>query len=222
MTYTYDQENVPLSKNGYLTLDRKEHSLFMKRLRKELNKEGYRVKLKYYVVGEYGGQTERPHYHSILFNLPEKYIVNEHKLEKIWKQGRVQADECTGASIAYVCGYVNKQTFFKNLGEKDDRTAEFSFMSKGLGTNYLTEAKIKSMRQKLNPYLTVENGQKIPLPRYYKEKVFNEQERLLLAELALEYLEENTIFASELQKQEYILNEAKQRRRQLHTKRRKI
>ena len=222
VTYTYDDDHVPITKNGYQTLDRKAHSLFMKRLRKELSKQNYQSKMLYYVVGEYGGQTERPHYHSILFNLPELYIVNEHKMEKLWGLGRVQVDECTGASIAYVCGYVNKQKFFRNHGDQDDRVAEFSFMSKGLGKEYLTKQKKKHLKNKQEPYLVDEDGMKLPMPRYYKEKTFNEQEKANLALKAKDYIENNPNFVSEKDKIDFITIQAEQRRREASTKRRKI
>lgn len=195
----------------------------MKRLRKQLHKEGYTThKLRYYVVGEYGGQTNRPHYHSILFNLPEHYIRNEHKLQKIWQMGKVQIDEATGSSMAYVCGYVNKQKFMKNLGYLDDRVKEFNFMSNGLGKNFLSKAREKSMKAQLKPYIVTENGQKISLPRYYKEKVFNTEELETLQEQGKLYLENNPIFENETHKIEYIKNQSRQRQRDLATKRRKI
>lgn len=222
VTYTYDNGNLPISENGYATLDRKAHTLFMKRLRKQLHKEGHNVKLKYYLVGEYGGQTERPHYHSILFNLPPVYINNEHKLQKIWKHGNVSIDEVTGASIAYVCGYVNKQTFFNNLGSNDDRVPEFNFMSKGLGETYITANRIKSMKTKLNPFLTIEDGLKISMPRYYKEKIFTDEEKGILQNKAKEHLENNVIFDTDYDKQQFIKQQAKQRAKIAATKRRKL
>lgn len=229
VTYTYDQENVPLSPNGWLTLDRKHHSEYMKKLRSQLWRDGYRdpedpekpLKLKYYLVGEYGGQFERPHYHAILFNLPEFYQVNEHKLEEIWQKGRVQVDQVTGASIAYVCGYVNKQTFFYNYGEDDDRIPEFSFMSKGLGLNYLSEEVVKSLKKRLNPFLTVENGHKIPLPRYYKEKAFTDEEMTLINEKAKDHLETSQPFEDEKHRRDYIKYQADQRLKAALSKKRK-
>lgn len=58
MTYTYD--NAPISPNGLLTLDPRHHTLYMKRLRKDLKKHGYEPPMKYYMCGEYGAQTQRP------------------------------------------------------------------------------------------------------------------------------------------------------------------
>lgn len=222
ITYTYNDLNIPISENGYPTLDRAHHTLYMKRLRKQLKKEGYTGTLKYYLVGEYGSMTHRPHYHSILFNLPQHYINNPHKVEKSWTHGNIQIDEVTPQSIAYVCGYVNKQKHFSNFGETDDRTPEFNFMSKGLGENYLTPAQIESMKRKLNPYITTENGQKTPMPRYYKDKVFTPEEKTKLADKALAHIEKNNTFDTELQKQNYILADSKKRNKIALHKRNKL
>jgi len=222
MTYTYNEMTVPNTLNGFLTLDRSHHSLYMKRLRKQLNKEkrlDQKHPLKYYMVGEYGSKTERPHYHSIMFNLPQFYIDNEHKIKNLWGLGNIQIDNCTPASMAYVTKYVNKQTFFNNQGPHDDRVPEFSFMSKGLGKNYLTEQQIKSHKEKLNPYITTEDGQKLAFPRYFKDKIFDDREKDKLQKAALEHILENPIFAADIDKQNFIKNEATKRQRESKLKR---
>lgn len=213
ITYTYTDGNLPKSELGLPTLDRTHHTKYMKRLRKRLHKEGFKDKLKYYLVGEYGGKTERPHYHSIMFNLPQYYINNPHRLEEIWQNGIIQIDEVSGASIAYVCGYVNKQKHFLNYGDQDDRTPEFNFMSKGLGKSYLTKAQEKSLKEKLNPYITTEGGFKLSLPRYYKEKVFTDEEKQIIQDKAIEHIENNSTFDTEQQKINYIKHVSKQRKK---------
>lgn len=194
----------------------------MKRLRKKLAKEKYPHKIKYYTVGEYGGITNRPHYHSIIFNLPQFYQDNPHRLQELWTHGHVQVDQVTGASIAYVCGYVNKQTFFHNFGPQDDRIPEFNFMSKGLGANYLTEAMTRHLKETLNPYLVIEDGQKISMPKYFKEKAFTEEEKQILADLAKQHLEKNPTFADDTAKREYVKREATLRLRDIYRKKRKL
>lgn len=46
--------------------------LFMKRLRERVNRSEGLDGIRMYYAGEYGGQTGRPHYHFIFFNLPLK------------------------------------------------------------------------------------------------------------------------------------------------------
>lgn len=60
VTFTYDQ--VVRSPRGLATLSKHHTQTFFKRLR-----EAYPQSLKYYLVGEYGSQTQRPHYHAIIF-----------------------------------------------------------------------------------------------------------------------------------------------------------
>ena len=222
MTYTYDNANLKWTKNGHMTLYKKHHQLFMKRLRKYLKKEGYDVQLKYFMCGEYGGQTQRPHYHAVLFDLPEKFEVNEHLIEEIWSHGHVQIDLVSTASIAYVCGYVNKQTYWNNLGDDDDRQREYRNMSQRLGANYLTDAKVKSMREKKNPFLTLSDGQKMSVPRYYKDKVYSDAEKLEISQKALDYMETNPIFATIKEKHDFLNTQAIQKRRDASRNRRKI
>lgn len=224
VTYTYDDEHLPISPNGYATLDRSHHQKFMKRLRKVISQTDYEPKLKYYMVGEYGGQTHRPHYHAILFNLPEYYIVNPERLKEIWTHGNVQIDEVSNASIAYVCGYVQKQLFFSNFGENDDREKEYANMSKGLGIDFLTEARIKSMKQKLNPFLTIEDGMKITLPRYYRNKALSEDEILEMGIRSTEYIlsQEDPFKNDERHKHEYIKHQSRMRKLNSIQKRNKL
>jgi len=59
ITLTYDDEHDPTS------LEPKHAQTFLKRLR-----HNYPKPIRYYLVGEYGESTDRPHYHAALFNFP--------------------------------------------------------------------------------------------------------------------------------------------------------
>lgn len=78
LTLTYDDDHVPYTNCGHLTLRKKDLQLFFKRLRESLYRDlvasnpslpssvlRSRVKLKYFACGEYGDHTFRPHYHAI-------------------------------------------------------------------------------------------------------------------------------------------------------------
>lgn len=74
VTLTYNEEHVPRSYYGdpasgealpSLTLRKRDCQLFMKRLRKKFSRD----KIRFYMCGEYGPTTFRPHYHAILFGL---------------------------------------------------------------------------------------------------------------------------------------------------------
>lgn len=124
ITLTYDTDHVPISKNGFMSLDKIHLQLFFKRLRK-INKN-FDGKFKYYAVGEYGGRSRRPHYHIIAFSTEIPVI------ERAWELGSVHYGTVTGASIGYTLKYMTKP---KKCPEhrNDDRVPEFSLISKEWG-----------------------------------------------------------------------------------------
>ena len=62
ITLTYNNENLPKGK----TLDHEDVKLFFKRLRRKIERRtGKRIR--YFICGEYGPKTKRPHYHAIIF-----------------------------------------------------------------------------------------------------------------------------------------------------------
>jgi hypothetical protein len=180
VTLTYDTSYVPLTKNGYMTLDKRDIQTFMKRLRKESER-----KLKYYVCGEYGGKRNRPHYHLILFNADAELV------EKAWSFykpgggrkpiGSIFIGQVTDASIGYTLKYMQKMGKIP-MHKNDDRQKEFSLMSKGLGQNYITDAMKKwhfnDLENRL--YVPLKEGKKIAMPRYYKDKIYSETQKLTI------------------------------------------
>lgn len=153
---------------------------FFKRLRK-INTE----KLKYYAVGEYGGKTMRPHYHIILFNADIATIQLAWCLDNK-PIGNVHYGEVGGASVGYTLKYMMKPTKIP-MHKNDDRTKEFSLMSKRLGENYITPQMIDYHHADMTGRLcmTIEDGKKIAMPRYYKNKIYDENQRALIgAQLA--------------------------------------
>lgn len=134
LTLTYDTNSVHITPNGFMDLSKRDVQLFFKRLRKAHAKnnafKGRR--LKYYLCGEYGGRSFRPHYHIILFNAAIELI------QPAWQLGMVHYGDERGvneASVGYTLKYISKPNRIP-LHRNDDRTPEFSLMSKGLA--YLT------------------------------------------------------------------------------------
>lgn len=184
ITMTYDTSTVPITSKGYMDLRKKDLQLFFKRLRKAHPKD--HTSLKYYAVGEYGGKSNRPHYHLILFNAQIELI------SPAWDLGTIHYGQVTGASIGYTLKYMCKPSRIP-MHKNDDRQKEFSLMSKGLGSNYFEDEKKKPKRivqwhkNDLTDrmHLTLLDGKKIAMPRYYKDKIYTEQQRKRIAYFAV-------------------------------------
>lgn len=153
VTLTYDEEHVPRSKyiddNGEeqesMTLSKRDVQLFMKRLRKRIGNK----KIRYFLAGEYGGKTKRPHYHMIIFNydFPDKKLfqVNDgyalyrsNMLEDIWKLGFSSIAEVNFATCSYVAKYCLKKKYGShNMYYRIfNLEPEFNLMSRRPGIGY--------------------------------------------------------------------------------------
>lgn len=194
ITLTYD-DNFLHWENGIPSLSKEHVQLWIKRLRKRVDTYFPSDKsIKYYAVGEYGGQTLRPHYHAIMYNLPIHMARPNHdfnlntELGEIWQKGHVHVDQVTEASCAYVAGYVNKKLgdpaiiYDDETGEVIERMPEFSLMSKGLGSNFMTPQMKKFLKSNMQSFVR-KNGYMYTLPRYYREKIFTKAERHYMAKL---------------------------------------
>lgn len=91
LTLTYNDDNVPTRvdmKTGELvhTLCKRDFQLFMKRLRKAFPN----AELRYYMCGEYGKRTNRPHGHYILYGLGLDDLVFDRDYEFTDGNGETQ------------------------------------------------------------------------------------------------------------------------------------
>jgi len=188
VTLTYDTEYVPLTEKGYMNLDKTDVQKFFKRLRK-LSK----TKIKYYVCGEYGTKKMRPHYHIILFNANKEHIIKAWILNNK-PLGSIHIGQVNEASIGYTLKYMTKKGKIP-LHYNDDRQKEFSLMSKRLGDNYITKKMIKWHKQDLEKrmYVNIPDNKKIAMPRYYKDKIYNDIEKDRIANYIKELAETETI-----------------------------
>ncbi|AXH76043.1 MAG: replication initiator protein [Microviridae sp.] len=191
ITLTYDE------KSNRHTLDKREIQLFIKKLRKasqasvfnelglnhttlskktkvsQIAPEG--ANLRYYLVGEYGTKTFRPHYHIILFNLCKSLVP---EVEKIWSYGMVHIGKVTQASIHYVTKYLVTKPDSKIVWEIEK---PFALMSRrpGLGASYLTKT-TQYHKTITRNYLTLPGGITQKLPRYYADKIYNKSDKRVI------------------------------------------
>lgn len=193
MTLTYGEavddkgrpfgELPPTSFNGIYELRKKHLQDFLKRLRKHQKSKGYDTSIKYYAVGEYGTKNLRPHYHLIIFNMLPSLAVRSNMVAKeIWKKGKVDIASCNIPTINYVVGYV-MQGKWEPIADDDDRTPHFSIMSKGLGSSFLTDEMEDYLYDRMETSVMHPSGFRIPLPRYYKDKIFTVEEKAELYEV---------------------------------------
>lgn len=116
ITLTYDDNHVPLSESGNLTLRKSDFQKFIKRLRKNTG-----LDISYYACCEYGDHTFRPHYHAIIFGwLPDDLVFNRTNkfgnvlytsstLQKLWTFGFSLISEANVRTGGYCARYCTKK-----------------------------------------------------------------------------------------------------------------
>lgn len=160
--------NIPYS--GLLpTLSKRDVQLFIKRLRKRFPEHH----IKYFLCGEYGSHTARPHYHAIIFDLPlcGNFVEYYHKeLQKLWSQGFVQCSNVNINRIGYVSKYILKSDNDKKFFQTHDITPPFMLSSRRPAIGAAIADKIKDY---LSPDMSCIHyrGQTFLIPRYVKDKL---------------------------------------------------
>lgn len=113
ITLTYSEEHLPSPPS----LSKREHQLFMKRLRKMVAPK----RISFFLSGEYGERFGRPHYHAIIFGWWPKdarpwkkgpdgsQLYTSEQLAKAWGFGFSAVGAVTFGSASYVAQYVVKK-----------------------------------------------------------------------------------------------------------------
>lgn len=193
LTLTYDDfhlNRVPYCdkltgelKDDRGTLCKRDVQLFIKRLRKSKPSDSIR----YYLCGEYGPTTDRPHYHAIIFGL---HIGNWSliesgvsetgnvyytcpELESIWQNGFVSIEPANEFTCKYVCQYVTKKIGIKPNQYRLDRgqVPEFSLMSRkpGIGRLFYDEYGVELFDKGVKFIGTFDGSVRVTPPRYFKK-----------------------------------------------------
>lgn len=136
VTLTYKDDALP---EGY-QLRPSDLRDFLKRLRERVKP----VRLRFFAVGEYGDQSERPHYHLSLFGVSGhtdkvasryRYWGFAREIELAWGLGQTFTVPFTDLTARYVAGYTVKKMTAKDDYRLANRHPEFARMSNrpGLG-----------------------------------------------------------------------------------------
>lgn len=178
VTLTYDDDHVPHD----FSLRYSDYQKFMKRLRKRA------PGVRFYMCGEYGETTNRPHYHACLFNcfFPDRKIIRKlpsgsflyesAMLSELWPFGYSSIGDVTFESAAYVARYVMKKVTGPRAAEHYEvcdsvtgeiyaRVPEFTHMSlkPGIGADWY-----RRYRADVYPHdRVVVRGVLMKPPRYY-------------------------------------------------------
>ena len=126
LTLTYDDAHLPKSPQGIPSLNKRDVQLFLKRLRKSFP----HLSIRFYLAGEYGSRTNRPHYHAILYGIGldsfsdlvfrgyneiGNPFFSSPKLASIWGNGFILMSSVTWRTCNYVARYV-----LKKQAQRDD------------------------------------------------------------------------------------------------------
>lgn len=186
VTLTYDENHVPLDnpiyEKGYpdrgdnvvhvqKVLKPRDLTLYLKLLRKRYALQS-KNSIRYFAVGEYGTKFKRPHYHIIMLNCDNPALIQD-----AWGRGHVDIRPLRSIrSVAYCLKYLYKSNVYKPAG-----APAFSRMSKGLGANYITAEVANYHKSELsNVVVSTSDGIKLPLPKYFKDKIYDSYERYRL------------------------------------------
>ena len=170
VTLTFDDDNLKkFSKDT-----NKAVRLFLDRLRKDYGKQ-----IRHWFVCEFGTLHGRPHYHGILFNVPQDLIdgydsvVPGHHplLASRWRYGFVFVGYVSEETCSYITKYVTKSI-------NGDKVRPRIISSHGVGDNYLDtdESKLHKFGECYQPFMVV-SGFPQAMPRYYYNKVFTEVDK---------------------------------------------
>lgn len=165
ITLTYNDQHIPKNQS----INKEEVQRFIKRLRKKV-----KLKLKYYACGEYGDQSERPHYHAIIFNIG---IKDTQIIKDAWQEkGHVYVGTVTYDSARYVADYIQKKYAGRTSEVPPDaRQRPFMLSSQGIGKEYA----LNNKEQLTDMLSCTVYGKNVGMPRYYK-KILKIDEQLLI------------------------------------------
>lgn len=196
ITLTYNNANIP---EDY-SLDKTHFQKFLKRLRRQIEP----AKISYFMAGEYGDETWRPHYHALIFgyDFPDKIQVQSKdvsnpyflstQLTSLWKKGNHIITNLTFETAAYVARYCTKKItgekaeahYNRIISDWDEITGEINtYQEVQLEPEYGTMSRKPAIGKTwLEKYMgdcypsdyLIVNNRKLPIPKYYDKQLEKE------------------------------------------------
>lgn len=178
VTLTYDDQHVPPGQSLVV----KDYQDWLKRLRKVLAPQ----KIRYFLVGEYGDETQRPHYHAALFGvhplIAGGFDGELGVVQSSWNKGFTYVGELTPDSAMYVAGYCTKKMTSRKDPRLNGRQPEFARMSlrPGIGAYAVediarsldSDVGLRSIEQSSDvPFALLHGKRSLPLGRYLRGKL---------------------------------------------------
>lgn len=184
VTLTYDDDHLPPEGS----IDKTSLQLFFKKLRKA----GF--VFRYFAAGEYGGETNRPHYHILFFGIDfhqdrKRYkttavgvLYNSETLTKIWGNGNALIANFNYSTAEYVAKYIIGKELGKDASERDRYSrldlstgehyqvkSEFTLMSRrpGIGSDWYDRYSTDAFPSDF----LVHDAKKFAVPKYYLNKL---------------------------------------------------
>lgn len=162
VTLTYSDANY------FPSLNYNDFKLFIRRV---ISSYG---QTRYFVAGEYGSNSWRPHWHAILFGL----VPTQKALDTLWGLGFTSIGEVNAVTAAYVAKYAVKsqrrrprRVVDPTTGEAVDLVPEFARMSlrPGIGLEWFKKhwTDVYAARDAI----VLPGGMHVPPPRYYDKKL---------------------------------------------------
>lgn len=112
---------------------------WLKRIRRSAERRGF-DKVRFFACGEYGEESLRPHYHVILYNVPNCLIDKPKKwvdstpeaplwysdtFSRFWPYGYAVFGDVNWETCAYVARYITKKQLGKSKQEQEKAQAQF-------------------------------------------------------------------------------------------------
>lgn len=162
VTLTYSDDQLYYNVNNVPSVNKKHVQDFLKRFRKSIGISG----ITYFIGSEYS-PAGRPHYHALLFGLPNdiEYVYDE--IVKSWQHGFINIGQVTPASINYVCHYF----VARNLVHPDSSDVNFNLISNGISRQFRDSGKLSYLERQNAKKVVYHFGEQLRFPRYFNNAI---------------------------------------------------